>query len=200
MFTSRTRIFAMTALTLAILALTVVPSTATAAEWRVFGSLTDTDDLAEAFGGGLRASWPINDTWDFDISAAYYEDFKNRWENNTHERTSVELSFIPADFGFTWTQGDDSGFQAGAGLTWAYLDINDINIEGVNAVITGAADNEFGGYVKLGYQAAGGFFAEGMYRILDVSVENLTIDGVGTGPGSDELEMSGYTINLGWRF
>ena len=171
------------------------------ANWRVFGSLTDSDDLAEAFGGGLRVGFPFKETWEFNISAAYYEDFKNRWEDDSATRINVELSFVPADFGFTWTKHGDSGFQLGGGLTWAYLDINDLNIEGFEgAVITGAADNEFGAYVKLGYQAKGGFFAEGMYRYLDASVENLTVDGVDTGPGSDELKMGGYTINLGYRF
>ena len=182
------------------LAVLAAPTPAAAeANWSVFGSLMDSDDLAEAFGGGLRVGFPFKDTWQFDISAAYYEDFKNRFEDNTADRISVELSFIPADFGVTWTQSGDSGFQAGLGLTWAYLDINDLAIEGMPTSITGAADNEFGGYLKLGYQAKGGFFGEVMYRLLDASVERLTVGGV-TAPTSTELKMGGATINLGYRF
>ena len=92
------------------------PASAIDANWRVFGSLMDSDDLAEAFGGGFRVSFPLSDTVEFDIAASYYEDFKNRFEDNTGDRTSVELSFIPLDFGFTWTRDGDSGFQVGGGL------------------------------------------------------------------------------------
>ena len=190
-------LLAVLACSLAVLA---APAPAAAeANWSIFGSLMDSDDLAEAFGGGLRVGVPFNETWQFDVSVAYYEDFKNRWENDTEDRISVELSFIPADFGVTWTKNGDSGFQFGLGLTWAYLDINDLEIENFETNITGDADNEFGGYLKLGYQAQGGFFGELMYRLLDASVENLTIAGIDTGPGSNELKMGGATINLGYR-
>ncbi len=152
------------------LAVLAAPTPAAAeANWRIFGSLTDTDDLAEAFGGGIRVGFPFKETWEFDVSVAYYEDFKNRWEDNSENRINVELSYIPTDFGFTWTKDGASGFQFGFGLTWGYLDINDLEIEG-------------------------------MYRILDASVENLTIGNLPTASGSDELKMGGYTINLGYRF
>jgi len=179
-------------------AVLAAPAGAVPARWSVFGSLMDTDDLAEAFGGGFRVAFPFKETWSFDIAGSYYEDFKNRFEDNTGDRTSVELSFIPADFGLTWTQNGDSGYQFGFGATYGYMDINDINIEGFDVPITGNANDQFGGYLKTGYQGKGGFFGELFYRILEVDVKRVTIDGV---PSENrDIQMDGFAVNLGWRF
>ena len=174
------------------------PASAVDANWRIYLTAIDSDDLSEAFGGGIRVSFPFKDNYEFDISAAYYEDFKNRFENNTADRISIELSTIPVDFGVTWTKNGDSGFQFGGGLSYAYLDISDLNIEGFNTPIQGSANDEFGGYVKLGYQGKKGFFGEVWYRYLEASVKQVAIGGV-PAPNTD-IALSGYTINLGYRF
>ena len=174
------------------------PASAIDVEWSISGSLMDTDDLAEAFGGGIRVSIPINDNLDFDIAGSYYEDFKNRFEDNTDDRTGVELSFIPIDFGLTWTKDGDSGFQLGGGLTYSLLDVNDISIEGFDLPITGSVDDQFGGYLKVGYQAKGGFFGELFYRILEVDVKRVTIGGI---PAADrDIQIDGFALNVGYRF
>ena len=188
---------------LAVLACLVVlaaptPASAADANWRIYGSLMDSDDLAEAFGGGLRVSFPFKDNYEFDISASYYEDFKNRFEDNTSERLGIELSFIPIDLGVTWTKDGDSGFQFGGGLSYAYLDINDLTIDGVRAGVTGSANDEFGGYLKIGYQAKGGFFGELAYRLLDASVKNVTIGGVPS--ANRDIALTGAVVNVGYRF
>lgn len=175
------------------------PAAAIDADWSIFGSLMDTDDLAEAFGGGLRVSFPVKENVAFDFQVSYYEDFKNRFEDNTGDRTSVELSTIPIDFGFTWTKNGDSGFQFGLGGSYVYQDINDINIEGFeDVVITGSANDDFGGYLKIGYQAQGGFFGEIFYRLMEVTVDNVTIDGAPV--GDRDIQLDGFSLNLGYRF
>ena len=141
-------------------------------KFSVFGSLTQTEELEEALGAGLRVGFPINETLDFDISVSYYEDFEDRFGDEGDEGLELELSYIPADFGLTWTRNGDNGLQAGLGLTWAYLDINGLEIEGQDLQITGEADNEFGGYIKLGYKTRGGFWVESMYRLPTLIMKN----------------------------
>ena len=168
-------------------------------DFRIFGSLMDTDDLAEAFGGGLRVSFPINEKLDFDLSGSYYEDFKNRFEDNTSERISVELSTIPIDVGITWTRNGDSGFQFGGGLSYVYMDLNDLEIENMETAVTGDLDDEFGGYLKIGYQFKGGFYGELFYRLLEAEAENVLLGGVV--PTEDrDIQLDGFALNLGYRF
>ena len=180
------------------LAVLAAPAAAVSADWSIFGSLMDSDDLAEAFGGGIRVSFPVKENVSIDVQVSYYEDFKNRFEDNTGDRLSVELSTIPLDFGFTWTKNGSNGFQIGGGFTYGYMDINDLNIEAVSVPITGNANDQFGGYLKFGYQAEGGFFGEIFYRILEVDVKSVTLGGV---PADNiDIQLDGFTINLGWRF
>ncbi len=174
------------------------PASAADINWRIFASAIDTADLDEAFGAGLRASFPFKEKWEFDIGALYYDDFKNRFEDNSDQRIRVKVQTIPIDIGFTWNRNGDSGLQLGFGGTYGYMDINDIEIDGIDERITGDANDDFGVYVKIGYQGKKGFFGELMYRFLDVKVERLEIGGV---PAPDvTIEMRGAAVNLGYRF
>lgn len=174
------------------------PASAVDANWRIYLSAIDSDDLAEAFGPGVRVSFPFKDNYEFDISVAYYQDFKDRFEDNSRDRIRIQMDTIPVDFGVTWTKHGDSGFQFGGGLTYGYLDISDLRIDGINEPIQGSANDEFGAYVKLGYQGKKGFFGEVWYRYLEASVKQVAIGGVQE-PSTD-IALSGYTINLGYRF
>jgi hypothetical protein len=193
------RFLTITAFALAMIAL---PGAASAVDFSIFGSYWDTDDLGEAIGGGLRVGFPINDNIDFDISAAYFEDWTDQVRSiiGTGAETDIELSTIPIDAGFTWTRLPEGGFLFGAGLTYGYMDVNDLAISGTNLRATADANDEFGGYVKAGYQAQGGFLAEVMYRFLEASVEDIRIPGTVLLDDSIDVKLDGYQVNLGWRF
>lgn len=185
-----------------VVLMAAVPTSASAVEFSIFGSYWDTNDLGEAIGGGLRVGFPINDNWNFDISGAYFEDWKDQVRPllATGQETDIELSTIPIDGGFTWTRDADGGFLFGAGLTYGYMDMNDLAISGTNLRATADAGDEFGGYVKAGYQGKNGFLAEVMYRFLEASIEEIQIPGVVLLDDTFDVKLDGYQVNLGWRF
>jgi hypothetical protein len=190
----RTLIFA--TLAVALVAAAASPAPAVAADWTFFVSWWDTTDLEDAFGLGIRGSFPLNQNWEFDITAQYYEDF----EEAIPGVSLVEIGTIPVDFGITWNNSAEGGFNAGAGLTWGFMDTGGLEIEGVDIPDIGEADDEFGGYAKLGYRARGGFLVEFLYRFLDVSIESLQLPVPIPGFDRIELDMDGWTLNIGYRF
>ena len=68
-------------LALVFLAVAAVPTSATAANFRVAGSFIDTADLSEAPGLGVGVDFPIGQgNWAVDFAIYYFEDFENRFE------------------------------------------------------------------------------------------------------------------------
>lgn len=187
-------------LAVALLVATALPSTARAAEFSIFGSWYDTTDLQDALGLGVRVSFPFNENWEGDVTAAYYEDFKDAVPGSY----KLEIGTIPVDFGINWNQnGEDGGFNAGGGLTWAFMDLGGLQIANVNIPDIGEADDEFGAYAKLGWRHANGFLVEVLYRFLDVSVESIQIPAgviVLDPPERIDLDMDGFVFNIGYRF
>lgn len=184
-------------LAVALLAFAALPPAANAAEWSIFGSWYDSTDLEDVLGFGFRGSFPLNENWEFDVTASYYEDF----EDAIAGPAKVEIGTIPVDFGFNWTNSAEGGFYAGAGLTWAFMDTGGLEIANVDIPDPGEADDEFGAYAKLGWRHANGFLFEILYRYLDVSIESLQFP-PGVEPGFDriDLDMDGFVVNIGFRF
>ncbi len=196
---TRNRTLPLAVVALALLATAAMPSTARAADWTVFASWYDTSQLKDALGLGVRASFPFNETLEFDVTVQYYEDFKNAIPGSFQ----VEVGTIPLDFGITWNQnGEEGGFNAGAGLTYAFMDIGGLEIAGVDIPDFGEADDEFGAYGKLGWRHANGFMFEVLYRFLDVSIESIQVSPivVPLAPDRVDLDMDGFAINIGYRF
>ncbi|MHC4822061.1 MAG: outer membrane beta-barrel protein [Planctomycetota bacterium] len=187
-------------LAMVLLAAAALPNTAQAADWSVFLSWYDTTDLEDALGFGIRGSFPFNENWEADVTASYYEDF----EDAIAGPYKVEVGFIPVDFGVNWNQnGEEGGFNAGAGLTYAFMDIGGLEIANVDIPDFGEADDEFGAYAKLGWRHENGFLFEVLYRFLDVSIESIQLPpGVIVLDPIDriDLDMDGFAINVGWRF
>lgn len=203
----RLRSFGLVMVFVALVGLPAMP--AAAAEWSILGTFWDTSDLSETFGAGLRVGFPAGDNLVFDVTAAYFEDFDNKFESGTGT-TGVEIGTILVDGGIAYYFGEErSGFLLGGGVTYAFMDISNLEIsgntifEGQIVQLRGEADDEFGFYAKVGYRWKGGFTLEGIYRDLDVSVEDIefaTEDFEVTLPANIDLDLAGYQINIGWRF
>ena len=202
------RMRALAWLTVCVALLGVAAAPSAAADFSVMGIAWDTDDLSETFGAGLRVGFPVGANAAFDITAAYFEDFDNKFEDVT--TVGVEIGTIVADFGGTYYFGEErTGFLLGGGVTYAFMDVSNLEVsgntifEGEVVQLRGEADDEFGFYGKIGYQGQGGFFVEGLYRDLDVSIEDVEFAGEDFEvpiPTDIDLDMAGYQINIGWRF
>lgn len=177
-----------------------LPAVASAADFSIFIAGFDSSDLDEAFGAGVRVAFDLSESFDFDITGSYFEDFQNQFED-IEDPTDVEVGFIPVDFGVTWFAKPEGGFFAGAGATYAFMDLGGLEVNGVDLPDIGNADDEFGLYAKVGYQIEAGFFGEVMYRDIDVTIEELN-DPFFEALGIDSInvDMSGIQLNLGWRF
>ena len=194
------------AFVLSVLATSVVTTTQAAAqlEFSVFASRADTKDLGHALGAGARIAFPLRDHLSADLSISYYEDFSSRshFGDEVAVDLGLELSYLPADFGLTWKQDPKKGLQVGLGLTWAYLDFDGLAVAGVDPMLRGDADNEFGAYLRVSYRTRGGLWLEAMYRSLEVSIEDLTI--FGRPPSAQfiasDFDLTGLTINVGYSF
>jgi hypothetical protein len=186
----------------------VAAAPAAAADFSIMGIAWDTDDLSESFGAGLRVGFPVGSNAAFDVTAAYFEDFDNKFEDVG--TIGVEIGTITVDFGGTYYFGEErTGFLIGGGATYGFMDVSNLEISGITIFegetvqLRGEADDEFGFYGKVGYQSQGGFFVEGMYRDLDVSVEDVEFAGAGFEvpiPADIDINMAGFLVNLGWRF
>ena len=104
----------------------VLPGTASAIDFGVYGSMYDSNDLSEAFGLGVVVAFDINESFDFDINIAYFEDWENRFED-VEDLTKVEMGVIPVDFGFNWHSKPDGGFAVGGGATYGFVDIGGLD-------------------------------------------------------------------------
>ncbi len=185
-------------------------SPAAAVDFGIFGSYWDSDDLGGAFGLGGRIWVDINDDLDFEVSAQWLEEFE---DNSTLlEPTPLpafvfsamtEVEAIPVDLGLTYSFGDEGqGFFIGGGGTWASLDgeivITDPSLPG-GIIELGGVDDEFGWYAKLGYEAHD-LFVDLLYRDLSATVEGLAAVPLAGIPSKIDIDLSGFQVNLGWRF
>jgi hypothetical protein len=167
---------------------------AAAGDLGIFGSYWDTDELGETAGGGIR--WAFGDgVFRFELRGAYFpdlsEDFDQLIEDNDLETGTFEVEAIVPEAGFTFNLAPESRFQPylGAGGSYYLLDTNVFEL-----------DDEYGYYGLFGFQVGGGgdgpaFFAEGLYRWVDGTVEggDLIEDDF-------EIDLEGYAINAGVLF
>ena len=177
-----------------------VPTTVPAASYSLFFSGIDTQDLAESFGLGGRVAFDINDKVDFDITLQYFDEFENKFESADSNR--VRIGLIPIDFGVTWSKNSDSGFTVGGGVSYAFINLNDLELNGNKLPDPGDADDEFGLYGKIGYQGQNGWFVDLLYRAIDVSIEKLSSELVTIPELGDSIdfEVNGIQVNFGYRF
>lgn len=172
--------------------LTLVPASASATDFSIFASYFDTDDYDEAVGFGVRAAF--FDNIQLEIGASYYEEFGRDIDldigngNIVFDETLLDLDVIPVEIGARFNFGTT---YLGAGGTYYILDSD-----------AGSVDDEFGLYARFGVQFSN-FFAEVGYRDVEGSVENLDlddIDDVDFVEGIADFDLTGFFVNVGWRF
>jgi hypothetical protein len=172
---------------------------AAAAELDLFGSYMTTDDFDDSWGVGVRTGWtfgggPIG----MELRASYFPELGEDIgtlidEVGTGFFDRQDLSAIPLDAGLTFMIGRN--VHVGAGFTYIILDADFADL-----------DDETGFYGSLGFRTAGrtgiGFFAEGIYRSIEGSIDPSTIRGIGDIDISDDVpfDLSGLTVNAGITF
>ena len=172
---------------------------AAAGDFGIYGTYWETDDLGETAGGGIR--WAFGDkVFRFELRGTYFpdlsEDFDELFEGNDLETGQFEVEAIVPEAGFTFNFMPDSHFQpyAGAGGSYYLLDTNVFEL-----------DDEFGYYALFGFQvgsAADGpaFFAEGLYRWVEGTVEGDDLDLDDLNTDDFDIDLEGFAINAGVLF
>ncbi len=177
-----------------VVLLLAAPAAVSATDFSIFVSYYDTDDYNEAVGFGGRVAF--FDNVQLEIGASYYEEFGRDIEIDLAGRTIIgfdesllDLEVIPIEIGVRF---NFATLYAGAGGTYYSLDTK-----------TGpGVDDEFGLYARLGAQF-GRFFAEIGYRDIDGTINDLqphSINVIEVEAGFAEFDLTGYYVNVGWRF
>jgi hypothetical protein len=96
----------------------------------------------------------------------------------------IEIEMIPLDVGANFHLFENRNLYFGAGLSYVMLDTN-----------IGSIDDEFGWYLaaglKTGKPGAGlGFFVDGMYRVIEGTVEDGEFN-------EFDVDVDGFGFNLG---
>ncbi len=175
----------------------VVGSTpAEAAEFSVFGSYMDSDDLNDAPGLGFRVAF--FEQIQLQITASWYDKFdglvvvpSGPVQIAGATPVVVPIDLIPIDVGGAYYFDEDAtGAYLGAGLSYFMLDSSLGNTN---------TDNELGFYAQIGYQSGGGFFGELVYRLAQGEVEGVPV----VGPErfrTVKYDLNAIAVSVGWRF
>ena len=181
-----------------LMSLLVVGSTpAQAAEFSVFGSYMDSDDLQDAPGVGFRVAF--FEQFQLQITASWYDKFDGivleqsgavQLPGGATARVAP-IDLIPVDVGGAYYFNDDAtGAYLGAGLSYFFLESSLGNTN---------TDDELGFYAQFGYQSGGGFFAELVYRLAEGSLEGVPV----VGPErfrTVKYDLNAIAVSAGWRF
>lgn len=183
-------------------------SPAFAADFAVFGSYLDTEDLEDTVGGGVKVGF--GDALQLELRGTYLPDLTEDFESFAADpgedpgRFSNDIEAIPLDVGLKYSFGHDQpvNFYLGGGGTYFFLDAE-----------RGEIDDEAGFYGVGGIEFARatggfGFFAEVIYRQVEATVDRDPedfgdIDDIDfTDLLERDLDVGGIGANAGiiWRF
>ncbi len=176
-------------LVLCALSLPLAPVASQAMDFSVFGSYWKTDDFDDGWGGGARLSW--GDRLQLQVTGAYYD----KLELNSPAASlpeidplTIEVSPIPVDLGIVYFfRRDSQGLYGGAGGSYYFLEANGLDLQ-----------DEWGYFLQIGFLMRK-LFIEVVYRDVKGQIENFEDLPIDLG-GASELDLSGYNINVGWRF
>ena len=173
----------------------LVPSTAKATDWSLYGSYWDADALGETYGVGLRATFfPGN--FQMELGVTHYEEFSSEFVINGVGTevlvVDADTEVIPAEIGVRYNLGA-SQFYLSAGGTVYYINssVDDL-------------DDEWGLYYRAGLQFPR-FFVEVGFRDVEGSIDfdldlGLDDDDQGLPVADSRLGLSGVAVNFGWSF
>lgn len=179
-----------------------------AADFAVFGSYLDTEDLDQSVGGGVRAGF--GNRFQLDLRATYFPDLTEDFESFVDDpgtdpgRFQNDVEAIPLDVGLKLNFNPDEGWNpyVGGGATYWFLDTE-----------RGEIDDEAGFYLAGGIELARptdgmGFFGEVIYRDVEATV-NRDPDDFDDLDDVDfeairqrDLDVGGIGVNAGliWKF
>jgi hypothetical protein len=169
-------------------AVTLAPSAAQATDFSIFASYWETDDFDEAVGVGFRVAF--FERVQLELGATYYDEFGNDFQFDFNDpgfdNVTLDVNVIPVDIGVRFNLGDGP-IYIGVGGTAFFFDSN-----------SGDLGDEFGFYGRIGAQFQS-FFLEAGLRDVDGTFDRLSIGGIATN-NDVPIDLSGYTVNAGWRF
>ena len=147
-----------------------------------FGSYANTNDLNDSFGLGGKIDFNLGQSMIFlEGRGTYYPEFKK-----TILGEELKVSGFPIEFGPGVAFGN---LFASAGVSYFILDSD-----------KGSMDDSLGFYIAGGLKRniqGIGFYLEGMYRVLNSTVEttddDITIN-------KKDIDLNGFGINLGLSF
>jgi hypothetical protein len=183
----------------------LLPASASAASFALFGSYWDTDALEEAAGGGIAVGFELSQVIDLEFRATYLEELTDEpldalFDNDdpVFEESSIEV--LPIDIGlrFNILRRENVNPYLGAGGTYYLLDSKRPGIE---------IDDEFGYYgvvgARFGDNVGPSFFIEALYRKVEGTAVNDCVDpDVGDIDFIDRvtLDLDGPSANAGIRW
>jgi hypothetical protein len=155
----------------------------------LFASVYTAEDYSKADGVGFRVAF--GGAVQLELTAAYYTTFDDsdlELEGGGDLRgVDVELDVIPVDVGVRFKVGEGPIYVA-LGGSYYLLDADGGNV-----------DDETGFYGNFGVQFSH-FFAEAGYREVDGTIDDLVLtDPLLVAPEVD-IGLSGFFVNVGWRF
>ena len=164
----------------------------------VFGSYWNTKDLDWGGGGGLKLGIPLGSPdrtpVALEFRGAYYRDLsKGRFDDQAG--FNLKIRDIPVEAGLRLDLAPRAplNLYLGAGGSYHFLDSN-----------VGNLSNEVGYYgligLEVGHAKSTNFFAEGMYRKIKGTVED--VPNAFELSGKAALQLKGFAANAGlaWRF
>lgn len=189
---------------LALLSLLTWAAPGQAQEFKIFGSYWNTNDVDDAFGGGIGLGVPLGATpLSLAFSGTYYQELSDEpLENLVDDDEGVfqdeGLEVLPVDAGLHYTFPARGAFRpwVGAGFTYFLIDTTR---EGFDV------DDETGFHVSVGshfgQRTGANFFAEVLYRSTEATLVDERGDNVDL---RDEvaIDLDGIAVNAGlaWRF
>jgi hypothetical protein len=161
--------------------------------YALFLQYYDGSETESSFGGGLKGDWLIGESaWGIEGRLTYMGDLGL---DKSAEYSDYDIMALPVDVGVNYHFMENKNMWLGAGLTYAFLDVNN-----------GDVDDQWGWYASLGYQtgepgAPWAFFAEAVYRQIQGDVSTSGIAG-GTDLYTYDTSLNGLGLAVGvaYRF
>lgn len=173
----------------ALVLMLATTTASSAANFSLYGSYWDTDELGASPGVGARAAF--FDGLQLEVGAGYYTDLEEELDISLPGDDAFavpSLEAIPVEVGLRY---NFPRFYIGGGGAYYLLEADN-----------GDPDDELGAYVRAGFQFEH-FFLEANYHDVEATLDNFEIDADdGEIDVIDDVafDLTGFIFNLGWRF
>jgi hypothetical protein len=158
-------------------------------KFSVFASVYTAEDYEKADGVGFRVSFGGDIA--FELTTAYYTTFDSTFDQQIGDvrvrDVGIELDVIPIDAGIRFKVGAGPIYVAFGG-TYYLLDADGATV-----------DDEVGLYGNFGVQFSH-FYAEAGYREVDGELEDFPVPAGVVLDEDPDVGLSGFFVNVGWRF